>query len=182
MLNCRSCLHRQISSLLSIHAPTARALSFSRPSLARTFEYSNNRRPDSNSRDDRRSSRPAPRPRDRDEPRPKDRMGARGHTDKEPLDPRYVIIPQGIRGGFKKETRDPRDVVIQVEAYLGVGDVAKAHRLVENLSGKIDTVVAWNQLIRRSMDEGKHARAMRFYNDVCHCLPETELVLTGSRR
>ena len=82
-----------------------------------------------------------------------------------------VRIPQGLRGGFKLETRDPKEVVMQVDTYLAVDDVAKAHGLVEKVSGKIETVVAWNALIRHAMQKGQVVRALKFYNDVRLVLP-----------
>jgi hypothetical protein len=175
MLNCRSCARNQLSGLISIHAPGISRSFSTTPHVAVRKNTITSLKTLA-----RKSSLTSPtafklHPNDKTPPRwlreevarNKSRLDQVPEKDREPKDPRYVRIPQGTRGNYTRETRDPKDVVMQVEDYLRVGDVAKAHGLVERVSGKIGTVVAWNQLIRNAMDGGKYQRALRYYNDVC---------------
>jgi len=64
------------------------------------------------------------------------------------------------------ETRDPREVMMHVGRFLAHNDVAQAHKILEQASGKIGTVAAWNTLIRHAMEKHHPVRALRFYNDM----------------
>ena len=68
--------------------------------------------------------------------------------------------------GHELETRDPREVMALVSRFLVRDDVAKAHRILEQASGKIGTVAAWNTLIHHAMEKQQPVRALRFYNDM----------------
>ena len=166
MLNCRTCLRSQVSSLSAI--PT-RAFSTTLPTAFRQQS------------DGPRSARPRPRkPVDPNAPRARDRIEPRRKVDPDaPLPPGFVRIPQGTSPGFSRETRDPRDIVNQVETYIKVGDVAKAHKMLETVSGETLRQIAnkegfdWEQnldplvaLIRRLHAAGIYFRSLHLGNIV----------------
>jgi hypothetical protein len=139
MLKCHTCLRHHFSNLVAIHPPAIRAFTVSAVvTIGRA--------------------------------RPPGRtplQASRGNG-RRPSSDNFtrISIPRGLEGGRVIETRDPIKLVAQVERYLSVNDVAKAHRLVENASRKVNTVVAWNTLMRHAMETNHVPRALRFYNDV----------------
>ncbi|KAI5848111.1 hypothetical protein BZA05DRAFT_420407 [Tricharina praecox] len=147
MLKCQSCLRSNLTIFLSIHTPLpphrggVRAKSTVTKSATAYRPRSNEPR--------HRSNEPV-------------RNTARSILNRPP-DRRVLLL---YDQGRKLETRDPREVMGHVERFLAHEDVARAHRILEQASGRIGTVAAWNTLIRHSMEKQQPARALRFYNDM----------------
>ncbi|KAF8535847.1 hypothetical protein BDD12DRAFT_853758 [Trichophaea hybrida] len=138
MLKCHACLRHHITNLIAIYPPAIRAFTASAVVTSGLARPPGRRTPLQSSRGNGR--------------RPDNFV--------------RISIPRGLEGEHMTETRDPIKLVAQVERYLSVNDVAKAHRLVENASRKINTVVAWNRLMQHAMEINYVPRALRFYNDM----------------
>jgi hypothetical protein len=147
MLKCRSCALRQIHSLLSIHQAPARSFSSTSSNALRNNIVAPPRRVKS--------------------------KGAATNPllKSQPKDPKVVAYQKLSRAEFQEQgaaSTDAKKVADEVEKFLKKGDVAKAHRLLEKAPRKLDTVYAWNSLMKHSLNTGNVTRALKFYNEVCY--------------